>query len=301
MSDKTNLISTAYKFLGRPSNAILIFVVLQEALSGLLLHQASNVTSFLSKLYHFHKLPILVREIRGQFISSLITVLCVAMMSRITPHIKVKTIGLTGKMSFAYFTIGFAAQVAIVVTLALLVDRHRQIFGMLHTYPKVLAFEVFVWCLLIGITEETIFRGYVLQVLEAHWGSAVALVLSSILFGLVHFQNQGETALEVVVIGLTGGLPYAAAYLMTRSLWLPIGLHCGWDFVADLLFGDKGVPPAVPQVPSLVDLQSLDAALQIVPLFVFVLVAMRTGRWVGKNPLAPAKPLAASAPTSSPE
>ncbi len=295
------MISTSYKFLKNPLVAILAFVVLQETLSGFLIYQASHLTGFLQTIYRFPRLSILVREIRGQFVSTLVTFLCVYLLSKLLPRTNLKTIGLTGRLSLAYLTAGFAAQVAIAVILALLVDRHGQIFTMLRTYSRVLTFEVFVWCLLIGITEETIFRGYILQVLERRWGSAIALLLSSILFGLAHLQNPGETALEVVVIGLTGGLPYAAAYLMTRSLWLPIGLHCGWDFVADLLFGGRGVPSAVPQVPSLVDLQNLNAALQIVPTLVFVLIAMRTGRWVGKNPLAPAKLLAANAPTSSAE
>lgn len=295
------LISTSCKFLKNPIIAILAFILLQETLSGFLLHQASNLTGFLGKVYHFHKLPILAREIRGQFISSLIALFCVTMMSWLTPHIKVKSIGLTGKLSFAYLVIGFAAQIALAVVLALLVDRDGQILRILCAYPKLLAFQVSLWCLLIGITEEVVFRGYVLQVLEVRWGSAVALIVSSVLFGLAHLQNQGETAVDMINIAVCGGLPYAAAYLMTRSLWLPIGLHCGWDFVNDSLFGDTGIPPAVPRTPSLVDLISLDAVLQVALAVIFVLVAMRTGRWVGKNPLAQAKPFVSSAPTSSAE
>ncbi len=265
------------------------------------MRQASNLTGFFVTTYHFHKLPILMREVRSQFIYSLVVLLCVFVMSRVTPHIKLKSISLTGRLSFAYFTVGFAAQVAIAVVLALLVDRHGQILTSLYAYPKLLAFQVFVWCLLIGICEEITFRGYVLQVLETRWGSAIALGLSSVFFGLVHFQNPGETTFEVVDVVLSGGLPYAAAYLMTRSLWLPIGLHCGWDFIIDLLYGDKGIPRAVPQTSSLVDLVSLDIMLQIILGVIFVLVAMRTGRWIGKNPLTLAKLFVSSAPTSSAE
>lgn len=299
--DKMSLTSTSYKLLKNPIATVLVYLVLQRVIALFLMRQASSLTGFFVTTYHFHKLPVLMREIRSQFVYSLVVFLCVFVMSRITPYVRLRSIGLTGRLSLAYFTVGLAAQVAIAVVLALLVDRHGQILASLYACPKLLAFQVLVWCLLIGICEEITFRGCVLQVLETRWGSAVALGLSSVFFGLVHFQNPGETTFEVVDVVLSGGLPYAAAYLMTRSLWLPIGLHCGWDFVMILLHGDKAVPRAVPQTDSLVDLVSLDDVLQIILGIIFVLVAMRTGRWVGNNPLAPAKPFVSSAPTSSAE
>jgi hypothetical protein len=43
--------------------------------------------------------------------------------------------------------------------------------------------------------------------------------------------------MRVAAIALTGGLLLGAAYIATGRLWLPIGLHWGWDFTEDSVFG----------------------------------------------------------------
>ncbi|MFQ6015233.1 MAG: lysostaphin resistance A-like protein [Anaerolineae bacterium] len=86
-----------------------------------------------------------------------------------------------------------------------------------------------------GASEEVVFRGYMLQNLQESWGSGVAVIISSLIFGLVHSLNPNTSFLALTNITLTGVL-FSYAYLVRRSLWLPIALHFSWNFSLGPLF-----------------------------------------------------------------
>ena len=88
-----------------------------------------------------------------------------------------------------------------------------------------------------SICEEILFRGIVFRLVEQRFGAAVALAVSTVLFGLAHAWNPEASALSSAAIALEGGLLLGAAYMTTRRLWLPIGLHFGWNFGEGGLFG----------------------------------------------------------------
>jgi hypothetical protein len=88
-----------------------------------------------------------------------------------------------------------------------------------------------------GTIEEIVFRGVVFRLLEERAGTSLALAVSSLLFGLGHLVNPNATALGAAAIVVEGGLMLAAAYLLTRRLWLPIGVHAGWNFAQAGIFG----------------------------------------------------------------
>jgi membrane protease YdiL (CAAX protease family) len=88
-----------------------------------------------------------------------------------------------------------------------------------------------------AITEEVLFRGILFRWIEAFGGSWAALVVTSALFGLVHIFNPNATWFSSFAIALEAGLLLGGAYMVTRSLWLPIGLHAGWNFTQGAIFG----------------------------------------------------------------
>ncbi len=104
--------------------------------------------------------------------------------------------------------------------------------------------------LLVGIFEEVVTRGIVFRLLEQALGTVLALVASAFLFGFGHSHNPSATVLSSVAIALEAGVLLAAAYVATRSLWLPIGLHAAWDFFEGPVYGASvsGIPlPSVLQ------------------------------------------------------
>ena len=87
-----------------------------------------------------------------------------------------------------------------------------------------------------AVTEEIVFRGVIFRIAEQRLGSWLALALSAVLFGLLHLAGSSQVSggaelWGAVAIVLQGGLLLGVAYLATRSLWLPIGVHFAWNFV----------------------------------------------------------------------
>ncbi|MFN8079578.1 MAG: CPBP family intramembrane glutamic endopeptidase [Kineosporiaceae bacterium] len=88
-----------------------------------------------------------------------------------------------------------------------------------------------------GFAEEILFRGVLLRLLDQHVGSWPALAVTAVLFGGLHLLNPGATAWGAVAIMIEAGVMLGAAYLYTRRLWLPIGIHLAWNAVLGGVIG----------------------------------------------------------------
>ena len=84
--------------------------------------------------------------------------------------------------------------------------------------------------------EELAFRGYPFQRLVEAIGSVAAVVVTSVIFAATHIANPHASVFSIVNTAAVGVL-FALAYLKTRSLWLPWGMHFGWNFTLGVLFG----------------------------------------------------------------
>ena len=84
--------------------------------------------------------------------------------------------------------------------------------------------------------EDYLYRGLVYRLCAKVVGSWAGLLVSGLLFASWHAANSGAN-----VVGLLddvfAGIWLAAAYAVTRQLWLPIGLHLGWNFAQGSIFG----------------------------------------------------------------
>jgi len=93
-----------------------------------------------------------------------------------------------------------------------------------------------------AFVEEVVLRGIVFRITEERLGTWVALAISVVLFALLHLVSPNATLTSTVVVGVEGGVLLSAAYVLTRRLWLAIGIHFGWDFSQDAIFGvGKGI------------------------------------------------------------
>ena len=90
--------------------------------------------------------------------------------------------------------------------------------------------------IMIAWQEELLARGYQLQNisegLNIYWGA----ILSSILFSFFHLSNPGANWPSMLGVFLAG-LMLSVGYIYTKQLWLPIGIHLGWNFFEGVLFG----------------------------------------------------------------
>ncbi len=88
----------------------------------------------------------------------------------------------------------------------------------------------------VGFNEEILFRGYIFQAMTEGTGKVVATVIFSLLFGLAHAGNPNVSVFGLINVMLAGVL-LSIAYLQTRALWLPIGIHIGWNFTQGYIWG----------------------------------------------------------------
>lgn len=88
-----------------------------------------------------------------------------------------------------------------------------------------------------AVFEELLFRGVLFRIAEGSLGSWITLALTAALFGAAHAMNRRATILSDVAIALEAGILLGAAYMYSRRLWLPIGLHTGWNFTEGGIFG----------------------------------------------------------------
>ena len=103
--------------------------------------------------------------------------------------------------------------------------------------PQVAQLLVVLWILLISaVSEEVAFRGYPFQRLIEGVGQRGAVLAMSALFGALHLNNPHVSLWGLANTMLVGVL-LSMAYLRTRTLWLPIGIHFGWNTALGLVFG----------------------------------------------------------------
>lgn len=92
--------------------------------------------------------------------------------------------------------------------------------------------------ILAGSAEEALFRGYPLQTLTRARLAWLGILLTSVPFALVHLNNPNAPRAFAFVNTSLAGVWLAVAYLRTRSLWFPMGLHWSWNWTQAVL----GIP-----------------------------------------------------------
>lgn len=99
----------------------------------------------------------------------------------------------------------------------------------------------FWWTLRSVLYEEFLFRGALLIIAIKYLGAIRGIVLSSAVFGVYHWFSYnviGDVAQMISTFLLTGagGVAFAYAYIKTHSLYLPVGLHFGWNLLTVAIF-----------------------------------------------------------------
>jgi membrane protease YdiL (CAAX protease family) len=88
-----------------------------------------------------------------------------------------------------------------------------------------------------AVFEEIIFRGYVYFVLLKSGGLYLAIIGSAIVFSTAHLIKHTSVPLLYVLNAFVFGILVAVCRYFTCSLWLPVGLHFGWNVVSGPIFG----------------------------------------------------------------
>jgi membrane protease YdiL (CAAX protease family) len=84
-----------------------------------------------------------------------------------------------------------------------------------------------------GLTEEVLFRGHLLMIFAAKYSKVKAVVITSLIFGLVHITMLTAFSvadiLTVIAGGFVAGLMFALIYLYSKVIWYAAVVHIVWD------------------------------------------------------------------------
>jgi membrane protease YdiL (CAAX protease family) len=168
--------------------------------------------------------------------------LLVALLERRSPL----SYGLVSPFKLRYFATGlvWGLACASLLIISLFATGHLAMDGLqLHGFSAILYGVLWAGCFfVVGLTEETLFRGYLQSALArliGFWPAAIAL---STLFGIAHLRNSNEALFGIAVVAL-GGAFFTVGLRRTGSLWWAIGFHTAWDWSQSFLYGtpDSGI------------------------------------------------------------
>ncbi len=149
-----------------------------------------------------------------------------------------------GKHFWIGTLIGFLAISACLFGIFLLHGFHLQGYA---TYGNALIWATLEWTatfILVGLSEEFAFRGYLQFTLTTGMGFWPSAFLLSALFGLAHSGNPGESKFGLFSVVLFG-LLFCLFLRRTGDLWWAVGFHAGWDWGQTFFYGvpDSGLSP----------------------------------------------------------
>lgn len=104
----------------------------------------------------------------------------------------------------------------------------------MHLLPNLCVLAVML--VMGALAEELVFRGYPFQHLDRGIGAAPAVIVLSVLYGLLHLLNP-HASLWGAANSILIGILLSIAYLRTRALWLPWGIHFAWNATLGFAFG----------------------------------------------------------------
>ncbi|MFS8618105.1 MAG: CPBP family intramembrane glutamic endopeptidase [Solitalea sp.] len=177
----------------------------------LLLMQLASLIGFLFTLFVFSKLP--PRKDYIQF--------------GLIDHRVIKDLGLgtaigTGVILLSFLILWLSGTVG-----------NLQLNGDMSLRLLVVWFGIY---LIVAFVEEVMFRGYFLNVFMDRYTPLTSVLITSILFGSMHFLNPSFGWLGLVNITLAGVL-IGLTYFIRKTIWLPLGIHFGWNFVQGTVLG----------------------------------------------------------------
>ena len=121
-------------------------------------------------------------------------------------------------------------------TLCVLVLMALGVYRIEGINPLALLLPSVAMALSSGVFEELLHRGTLFRIVEESLGSWIALLASALFFGFRHLSNADGNIVGALAITIEAGLLLAAAYLLTRRLWLSIGFHIAWNFTQSGIF-----------------------------------------------------------------
>lgn len=184
------------------------------------------------------KLPTIWGVIAVQWLFALLMLAAMVVVERFAAGKTPRAIGLNPRFALRDGLLGCALGAMLFSAVVL----ELRVAGFYRVETVHLSWDVAIAALLLlgdAIVEELLFRGILFRLVEEWAGSWIALAVSAILFGLAHAANPGASWFSSLAIAVEAGVLLGAAFVVTRNLWFPIGLHFAWNFFEGPVYGTQ--------------------------------------------------------------
>jgi hypothetical protein len=179
-----------------------------------------------------HALDKSMRQVWPQLVSAALCITAYVMYVQKVEKREVLELSRIGSGREFSFGVGIGVVAFLVVICTMMTTGAFQIIGVNEWTTLASPFSEMM---LVAFFEEILFRGIIFRIIEKSLGTLTALFLSAILFALAHLPNAGISLLGVAVTAVAGVI-FCAAYMLTRRLWLAVGIHFAWNFMSDGVF-----------------------------------------------------------------
>ncbi|WP_232734652.1 CPBP family intramembrane glutamic endopeptidase [Polaribacter sp. ALD11] len=143
-------------------------------------------------------------------------------------------LGFQTENRFKEFIFGIILGLIIMVTGYLFLIYSKEIFFLKVNFNfRELIMSIILFTI-VAIVEETLLRGYILRTLMSSFNKYIALIVSSILFSLMHSFNPNVDLFSLFNLFLAG-IVLGLSYIHTKNLWFPIAMHLSWNLFQTLL------------------------------------------------------------------
>jgi len=178
-------------------------------------------------------LPSLSKTLPATLLGITLALLCYYAYVRLIERRQVSELGLKGmfKELGSGLLIGAFLLTASFAVLAVL-----NVYQIDGNNPWTVLLAPLVMALTSGVVEEIVFRGILFRIVEESLGSWISLSVSACIFGLIHLLNPQATLFGAIAIIIEAGILLGAAYMVTRRLWMCIGIHIAWNFTQSGIF-----------------------------------------------------------------
>jgi membrane protease YdiL (CAAX protease family) len=137
--------------------------------------------------------------------------------------------------SFKEFGIGFIISLSLVSIMVLLMVV-LGLYKVVDINSAKVIVDGFFFFAMGAFIQVMFFRIIVFRLTEELLGSWLAIILIPVIFGFVHIFNTNATIWTSIGIMITDIL-WIAVFMYTRRIWMVWGLHMGWNFIQDGIFG----------------------------------------------------------------
>lgn len=140
------------------------------------------------------------------------------------------------------FIIGFfAAAFAALIYFSLVIYFSKSTLVTNNSFSFILFLKSTIWVLNSVAMEEYLFRGLLFYFALKKWGIKVACILSSVVFGIFHWQLNGiwgnlVPMIYIFLLTASAGWSFAYSFAKAKTILFPIGLHFGWNIINIIVF-----------------------------------------------------------------